>query len=126
MRTGVPCCGLSLSRKGQVLSRLNILGIPHAWAEPALEASAKNNAQQTAFMVLQFVFILVPTICRFIACRRAEPLQHRSLPRSRHCCRPKEAQVPAPDTVQAAHYRSTRWRQDYYWPAGSPLVTVEV
>src|SRR4029079_10420939 len=61
IRTGMPSCGLSLWRNGQVLSRLNIFGI-HACAEPELEASAQTSAKQIAFMVLYLVLIVLPVI----------------------------------------------------------------
>src|SRR3954452_23160427 len=59
IRTGVPCCGLSLSRKGQVLSRLNIFGMVQACAEPARETRAKASAKQIAFIVLEVMFIML-------------------------------------------------------------------
>src|SRR5215212_4690221 len=68
IRTGVPCCGLSLSRNGQVLSRLNIFGIFNACAEPALETSAKDRAKQIAFVVLEVMFIVIPIIYRLRVC----------------------------------------------------------
>lgn len=36
-----------------------------AFADPALETSAKTSAKLIAFVVLDFVFIVLPIFCRF-------------------------------------------------------------
>src|SRR3954463_5495204 len=82
--TGVPSCGLSLSRKGHVLSRRRKDGVFHSHACNAavLESvTTKTSKKLTRPIVLRFVFMLL--VCGFPACPLGTAARSRAIEPSR-------------------------------------------